>query len=280
LTDVLDRARAYLSRQIEATGLVRYHGDPGRVPNPGCELPADSDDTALVWRVAPMNDGKRLHGARAILARYRTGDGLYRTWMADADTYHCYYARYGGHDPNPADIGIQMHLYLFFARYDQPAAEALCEALRMRMGEDGLWTWYTEAPLLPVLREADLVRTGCHVRVPEQRLRRVLAGQERYLAFAQLARDVLLDDAPTRPAGVLSALRDLAAADFRMLSEKPPLIYHGDLTAPVLQWHWSEDIGYAIWLRVYHHAVRATNQNVRVPLLRHAAARMTGTSKE
>ena len=30
LTDVLARARGYLRRQIEATGLVRYHGDPGQ----------------------------------------------------------------------------------------------------------------------------------------------------------------------------------------------------------------------------------------------------------
>ena len=31
LTDVLARARGYLRRQIEPTGLVRYHGDPGKI---------------------------------------------------------------------------------------------------------------------------------------------------------------------------------------------------------------------------------------------------------
>lgn len=262
LTDVLDRARAYLARQIEPTGLVRYHGPPGNLPERGCELPPDSDDTALVWRVARVEDGQRLNGARAVLARYRTADGLYRTWMADADTYRCYYTHTGGHDPNPADIGIQMHLYLFFARHDRAAAGALCEALRTRMAEDGLWVWYTEAPLLPVFREADLARAGCRLRVPERRLRQVLAGQERYLAFGQLARDALLNDGSSRPEEVLSALRDLAAHDFRMLSETPPLVYHGDLTAPVLQWHWSEDIGYAIWLRVYLQSVRETSPSL------------------
>ena len=49
LTDVLARARGYLRRQIEPTGLVRYHGDPGTIDpaQRGCELPPDADDTAL-----------------------------------------------------------------------------------------------------------------------------------------------------------------------------------------------------------------------------------------
>jgi len=65
LHDVLERARGYLRRQIEATGLVHYHGDPGPVDESprGCEMPPDSDDTALVWRIAPKDDLQLLRSA-------------------------------------------------------------------------------------------------------------------------------------------------------------------------------------------------------------------------
>ena len=86
LTDVLASGRDYLRRQIEGTGLVRYHGDPGPVPPAvrGCELPPDADDTALVWRIA-RPDRSLLAAARREIERYRDGDGLYRTWLADDD---------------------------------------------------------------------------------------------------------------------------------------------------------------------------------------------------
>jgi hypothetical protein len=31
----------------------------------------------------------------------------------------------------------------------------------------------------------------------------------------------------------------------------PPLLYHNDLTATVSRYYWSEDVGYALWLRLY-----------------------------
>jgi hypothetical protein len=34
----------------------------------------------------------------------------------------------------------------------------------------------------------------------------------------------------------------------------PPLLYHNDLSASVKRFYWSEDVGYALWLRLYEAA--------------------------
>lgn len=36
----------------------------------------------------------------------------------------------------------------------------------------------------------------------------------------------------------------------------PPLLYHNDLTASVRRFYWSEDVGYALWLRLYLESAR------------------------
>ena len=56
-----------------------------------------------------------------------------------------------GTDPDPADIGIQMHVLLFLAQADPPAARALCAALEARSAESRLWVYYEKAPLVPLL---------------------------------------------------------------------------------------------------------------------------------
>ena len=55
LEEALSRARSFLTSQIEAGGLVRYHGRPdaSTIGSLGCAITPDADDTALVWRVAP-----------------------------------------------------------------------------------------------------------------------------------------------------------------------------------------------------------------------------------
>ena len=49
-------------------------------------------------------------------------------------------------------------------------------------------------------------------------------------------------------------LRQLAHDDFAWVRRNPPLLYHNDLTATVARYYWSEDAGYAIWLRLAHQA--------------------------
>ena len=46
-------------------------------------------------------------------------------------------------------------------------------------------------------------------------------------------------------------LEALAADDFAAVRRSPPLLYHNDFTASVPRFYWSEDFGYALWLRLY-----------------------------
>jgi hypothetical protein len=262
LTDVVTRGREYLRRQIESTGLARYHGDPGPVPAAirGCELPPDADDTALLWRIAPVPDAARLAAARREIERYQDGEGLYRTWLADARAYRCFYVRYAGPEWNPPDVAVEMHVYMFLAEHDRAAAGRLCEALRRRIDDDRIWIWYTVAPFIPLLREIDMARAGCAIRIPQSRLDRAVAGQEPYLTLATLLRTLLVDQQPPgserSPEPYLRALREVAAGNFAAIAKTPPLVYHNDLAAFPPHYHWSTDVGYALWLRLYAELTR------------------------
>jgi hypothetical protein len=268
-TDVLTRARGYLRLQIEATGLVRYHGAPRSTDagERGCELPPDADDTSLVWRIAPRPEKRLMSAARREIERYRTDDGLYRTWLADEATYKCFYSRHAGSEWNPPDVAVEMHVYLFLVGHDRAAAGRLCEALRRRMDDDRIWVWYTIAPLLPVLREADLARDGCSLRVPESRVERAVPGQAPYLTQARLLKSLLVKDGPPPPSPepYLQALREMAARNFASVASTPPLLYHNNLSASPPHYHWSEDVGYALWLRLYVETARRWSGSLPLP---------------
>ncbi|HEX5717736.1 MAG TPA: hypothetical protein VF179_16375 [Thermoanaerobaculia bacterium] len=245
--DSLQRARQHLTGQIEAGGLVRYHGlpdTPGIAGILACAaITPDTDDTALVWRLAPGQDRRRLSAALATLDRYRTREGLYRTWLAPREAYQCIDP---GSDPNPADLTIQMNLLLLLAEVRPPAGRALCEALRPVVDQDRVWVYYRMAPLVPMLRLPDLQRAGCALELPESRMRTQVPGQEIWVSVVQL-----LGRAGT-PAQIETVLRQLAKDDFALLRKNPPLLYHNDLTASVPRYYWSEDAGYALWLRLYY----------------------------
>jgi hypothetical protein len=249
LGDSLRRARQHLTGQIEAGGLVRYHGLPDApgIGTLGCVITPDTDDTALVWRLAPGHDRRQLQAALATLDRYRTREGLYRSWLAPREAYQCLDP---GSDPNPADIAIQMHLLLLLAKVQPPAGRALCEALRPVVDQDRIWVYYRMAPLVPMLRLPDLQRAGCALALPESRMRTPVPGQEIWVSVARL----LSGDPPAGAADaakIQAVLRQLARDDFALLRKNPPLLYHNDLTATVPRYYWSEDAGYALWLRLY-----------------------------
>ena len=42
-----------------------------------------------------------------------------------------------------------------------------------------------------------------------------------------------------------------------LVRQSPPLLYHNDLTATVPRYYWSEDAGYALWLRLAYELRRA-----------------------
>lgn len=250
LGDNLLRARQHLTGQIEAGGLVRYHGLPDApgIGTLGCAITPDADDTALVWRLAPDEDRRRLPAALATLDQYRTRDGLYRTWLAPRDAYQCLDP---GSDPDPADIAIQMHVLLMLAKVQPPAARALCAALRPVVDQDRVWIYYRMAPLVPALRLADLQRAGCELTLPESRMRTQVPGQEIWVSLVQLLRRAPTPGGPPADAAeVKTVLSQLAKDDFALLQKNPPLLYHNDLTATVPRYYWSEDAGYALWLRL------------------------------
>lgn len=242
----LVRARRHLTSQIEPGGLVRYHGRPDNpwIGTRGCEITPDTDDTALVWRIAPGRDRRQLDAALATIHRYRTPDGLYRSWLAPRDAYECLDP---GRDPNPADVAIQMHLLLLLAKVRPAEAHALCASLRPLLDDDRIWVYYSRTPLIPMLRISDLRQAGCALELPESRMRTDVPGQAIWLSAAHL-----LEASPSDSTRMRAVLLELAKNDFALVRTNPPLLYHNDLTATVPRYYWSEDVGYALWLRLYY----------------------------
>jgi hypothetical protein len=247
----LQRARQHLAGQIEADGLVRYHGRPDAptIGTLGCVITPDADDTALVWRIAPGAHPEQLPAALDTLRRYRTPEGLYRTWLAPQSQYQCIDP---GADPDPADAGIQMHVLMFLAHADPAGARTLCSAVRQTIDEDRVWVYYRRAPIVPILRQTDLELAGCSLRLPPSRTRAAAPGQEVWITAAELLQRMLgaKDQLPS-PAEILELLNRIGKDDFASLRKSPPLVYHNDLSASVPRYYWSEEFGYALWLRVY-----------------------------
>lgn len=256
-SDSVTRARAHLSAQIEPTGLVRYHGRPDGpgIGTLGCVITPDTDDTALVWRAAPTTDRVALDRALDTIARYRTPAGLYRTWLAPRQHYECLDP---GHDPNPADIGIQMHLLMLLA-HERPAdAARLCEAVRRVGDRDEVWVYYRTAPLVPALRLGALRDAGCELSLPKTRLHTNVPEQQLWLSVARMIDTAQAGAGASDPAVARAVLREIARDDFAFIRVHPPLFYHNDLTATVPRFYWSEDLGYALWLRLYDRLATGT----------------------
>jgi hypothetical protein len=260
MAGLLARTRDFLASQIETGGLVRYHGRPDgpTIGSLGCVITPDADDTALVWRVAPGERTDLLPTALATLGRFRAADGLYRTWLAPQDRYQCIDP---GKDPNPADIAIQIHVLMLLAQADPPAARALCEALQRRSADKDLWVYYENAPLIPLLRLTDLQQAGCPLQLPPTRLQTTVPGQEIWIeAIHLLQRIGSADDSAAGRSETAALLHKLADSDFALLARVPPLLYHNDLTASVGRYYWSEELGYALWLRLYFEDERARSR--------------------
>jgi hypothetical protein len=255
LDDVVDHGRRHLGAQIESDGLVRYHGLPDgpTIGTLGCVITPDADDTALAWRIAlPRFRDPREQLMLQHLTHYRDARGLFRTWLAPQKEYQCIDP---GTDPNPADIVIQMHVYLMLREFDKPAAQNLCTALQRSYGDEGIWIYYAKAPLVPYLRSAELRQLGCVVPLPAAHLGVSAPGQE---IWSEAVRLLVQSTASPQDATVRLAIRNLLARlgsdDFALVRRSPPLLYHNDLSGTVKRYYWSEDFGYALWLRLYEAA--------------------------
>jgi hypothetical protein len=250
LGDSAQRARQHLTAQIEANGLVRYHGLPDApgIGTLGCAITPDTDDTALVWRIAPPPDRQRLSTALKTLDDYRRSDGLYRTWLAPRNAYQCLDP---GSDPNPADVAIQMHLLQLLLGEQPAAGRALCGALIRQIDDDRIWVYYKGMPLVPMLRTRDLERAGCPLTLPASRMQTAIPGQAIWISVVRLLlRATQTGGPPPDAAEVTAVLNTLARDDFALVRTTPPLLYHNDLSATVPRYYWSQDVGYALWLRL------------------------------
>ncbi|WP_375411258.1 hypothetical protein [uncultured Bradyrhizobium sp.] len=249
IENALNRARVFLASQIEDGGLVRYHGRPdaSTIGTLGCAITPDADDTALVWRISPGSTPQLRSMALETLSRFRTADGLYRTWLAPRDRYACIDP---GSDPNPADIAIQMHVLMFLAEANPPAARALCEALQRRGADESIWVYYKLVPLVAILRLPELNKLGCPMQLPETMLRTTIPGQQIWVEALQRLQSIS-NASGEMLSGTSDFLHKLAAEDFSTIAHHPPLLYHNDLTASVRRFYWSEELGYAVWLRLY-----------------------------
>jgi hypothetical protein len=121
--------------------------------------------------------------------------------------------------------------------------------------EDRIWVYYQRTPLVPMLRAPDLEGAGCRLTVPASRAQTVVPGQEIWVSVVQLLlRATSADDPRPDAAEMTAALNTLARDDFALRRRNPPLLYHNDLTAKVPRYYWSQDVGYALWLRLAHDA--------------------------
>jgi hypothetical protein len=267
LDAMLERARAHLAAQIEDDGLVRYHGLPDGpgIGTLGCAITPDADDTALVWRIAGRgHDDSRLQPMLDVLARYRDARGLYKTWLAPRSEYRCIDP---GANPNPTDLAIQLNVYLMLRELAPPSAQALCTSLQRAFADGDVWVYYARAPLLPYLRVAELTQLGCPLPFPTDRLALPISDQGIWSEAAYLlveAHASVPHEEAREKMNVL--LGHVGADDFALLKRAPPLIYHNDLTANVRRYYWSEDVGYALWLRLYDAASPdAEPESLRTP---------------
>jgi hypothetical protein len=147
---------------------------------------------------------------------------------------------------------------------EQPAAgRALCNALRAAVDQDRVWVYYAKAPLVPMLRRPDVARAGCTLELPESRMRTTVPGQEIWVSVIRLlTRGLTPASSPADAEEARSLLAQLAQDDFGPLRKTPPLLYHNDLTGTVARYYWSEDVGYALWLRLAHDHARIGHPSV------------------
>jgi len=253
LSETLARARRQIGGEIEPSGLVRYYGAAAMAggTNRICGIAYDADDTALAWRIAPRSDPRMLAAALKTLRDYRAPNGLYRTWLSSSDGAECIDR---GKDPNPTDIAIQTHILMFLAKTSPAEGQALCAALTRAVDDDRIWVYYQREPLVPLIRQRDLAEAGCPLQIPEARIRTGVAGQGKWLAAGR----ALLNPhtSPADRAATLRLLHRLAQGDFAAIRQAPPLLYQNDSTAKVPAFYWSQEYGYALWLRLYYEATR------------------------
>ena len=135
-----------------------------------------------------------MSAARREIERYRTDDGLYRTWLADEATHRCFYTPLRGKSSR-------------IRRMSPSRCTSTCSSPGMIRPPPGGSArpcgaaWMTIAsgcgirsPLCSrCCASPDLARKGCSLRVPESRVERAVPGQEPYMTEARLLNSLLVE---------------------------------------------------------------------------------------
>src|SRR5206468_12368200 len=108
---------------------------------------------------------------------------------------------------------------------DPPAARTLCAAIQRSVGDERLWVYYKRAPLIPLLRQADLRQAGCALQLPESQTKSSVEVQDLWIAAARML------DGSYNPEELRGLLESISADNFASVRRSPPLLYHNDLTA-------------------------------------------------
>jgi hypothetical protein len=151
-----------------------------------------------------------------------------------------------------------MHVLMLLAQVDPPAARALCGAIQKESSDEGVWVYYgSMAPLVHILRLPDLHKAGCALQLPQSRLQSAVAEQGVWVEAAQLlARMAQGKAGQAELSRAADLLQQLASEGFSAIKANPPLLYHNDFTARTRRFYWSEDVGYALWLRLHFETTR------------------------
>ena len=268
ISDLLRKSQAFLARQIEPTGLVRFYGYENQLANVrNSQMIPDLGDTSAVWLAADLRskaDLAKLQRAMAHIEQFRQGEGAYGTWLSD------YWPGVGEMTRNPVDVNIMMDLYLLKQSYELEGAQPICQFLQRHAHEERYWIWFRYAPLMPRLMLRQMAVAGCPLHVPGELLEPEAEHQEPYLQMVELL--LVLEAAePGESRGAQLArqskalLQRLATDNFAYFREKPPLVYNKDIESP-RGFYWMPEFAYALWLRLANATAAHAGVSNIVPL--------------
>ena len=235
-------ARAHLRGQIEGSGLVRYHGLPeAPTPAPSAAASPDSDDTSPAWRPAR---GSRV-APPALTTLAATAQRRSLPDVAGAPGALRVHQPWKQSQPDRRRHPDERLPVPRPGRASRRASSLSRPRPALAEDQSGSTTpWrrsYCCAAGQPHGRRA--------LRFPPARLTTTVAGQEP--CSRSPSRSLRRRLVSPRPGREVELLRSIADDDFALLRRTPPLLYHNDLSASVRRFYWSEDFGYALWLRLY-----------------------------
>lgn len=240
----IGQIRSLLFQAVEPEGGVRYFG---KMTEP-CVYPYDLDDTSLVLKLLSRDlFSSSPPILKEILDHWRHPRGGYRTWLDDPKNYSCIVP---GKDPNPVDVGANLHFYLLLKEFHPQAAVPLCTELISLVSNPDHWVWYRYAPLVPFLRIQEAKEKGCPIPFPERLFSSLPAEQHFYLKMAKALIDLEGDPSSSLIMGS-RLLKEASAQHFFFFRTRPPVLYHNDPTSSLPRFYYSPQFAFGLWIRIY-----------------------------